>query len=301
MDKREEKPEAETGGSGAEAPGDAFVTIFDDTYDLPDCRGWFRMMDALGYRHQHFAAQLFRHAQAELARLRGRAEPRVVDFACGYGIVAALMRFDVTLEEVLARYRDARFDDATPEQVIAWDRAWLGPRRRTDLAAHITGIDVAANAVAYAQATGILDAGFAEDLDSADPSPELAAALAGTDLIVEAGSVAHLMPRTLDRLLGAAGTRKPWVLTSPTRGNDRPAALDVFRAHGLTVASLPVPPFVHRRFESADEQARGIANARAAGHTDTDLFEATGHFHAQAILAHPSDETVPLDGWPLPH
>ena len=42
-----------------EPQGEAFVTIFDDTYDQPDCRAYFRMMDALGYRNQHHATGRF--------------------------------------------------------------------------------------------------------------------------------------------------------------------------------------------------------------------------------------------------
>ena len=103
------------------------------------------------------------------------------------------------------------------------------------------------------------------------PRPASPGRSAQVDLIVECGSVAQLMPRALDRALAAAGPRKPWVMTSPIRGNERAAADEVLRAHGLVQEVLPVPPFVHRRFEGPEEQARAIANARAAGHrTDGD-------------------------------
>ena len=128
---------------------------------------------------------------------------------------------------------------------------------------------------------------------------ELAAELAECDMIVECGSVAQLMPAALDRLLAAAGPRKPWVMTSPIRGNERPEAAEVMRDHGLVVEQLPVPPFVHRRFESADEQARASANARAQGH-DPEGVESTGYFHAQVLLARPADEVSPPADWAMP-
>jgi hypothetical protein len=118
-------------------------------------------------------------------------------------------------------------------------------------------------------------------------------------MIVECGSVAQLMPRALDRVLAACGPRRPWIMSSPIRGNERAAAQEVLAAHGMVQEQLPLPPFVHRRFEGPGEQARAIANARAAGHA-TEGVETTGHFHAQVLLARPQDEAAPVAGWPQP-
>lgn len=279
--------------------GDTFVTIFDDTYDRPDCRAYFRMMDALGYRNQHHAVAAFRSGLAALVGARGIAAPRVLDFASSYGIVTLLMRHEITLAEVFARYRAPEFDEASPQEVIARDRAWLAalPRRVPSL--HVTALDVMPNAVAYGCAVGLFDEGHAEDLEAGAPSPGLAAALGRVDMIVECGSVAQLMPRALDRVLAACGARKPWVMTSPIRGNERAAAAEVLARHGLVQEVLPIAPFIHRRFEGPEEQARAIANARAAGHV-TEGLESAGYFHAQVLLARPAGEGGDPRDWPLP-
>jgi len=282
-----------------ESQAEAFVTIFDDTYDQPDCRAYFRMMDALGYRNQHHATAAFRAGLDALVRARALDAPRLLDFASSYGIVTLLMRHQVTLAEVFARYRDPGFDGLSPAEVIARDRDWLArlPRRAPPL--HVTGLDIMPNAVAYGRAVGLFEEGYAEDLETSAPSDGLAAALGQVDMIVECGSVAQLMPRALDRVLAAAGARKPWIMSSPIRGNERAAVQEVLRAHCMVQEQLPVPPFVHRRFEGAEEQARAIANARAAGHA-TDGVETTGHFHAQILLARPEDEAAPVSDWLLP-
>ncbi|SFO01929.1 hypothetical protein SAMN04487859_11378 [Roseovarius lutimaris] len=276
-----------------------FVTIFDDTYNQPDCRAYFRMMDALGYRNQHHAVAAFRAGLTELMRLRGLKSARIVDFASSYGIVSALMGHDLTLAQVFDRYRAPAFDGMAAPEVIQQDRAWLNSIRHAAPPMRFVGLDVAPNAIAYGVAAGLFDAGFVEDLQENEASPDLAAELAHCDMIVECGSVAQLMPEALDRLLTAAGPRKPWVMTSPIRGNERPEAAEVLRDHGLVMERLPVPPFVHRRFERAEEQARAIANAQAQGH-DTEGVESTGHFHAQILLARPADELGPPQGWALP-
>lgn len=284
-----------------EPQGEAFVTIFDETYDQPDCRAYFRMMDSLGYRNQHHATAAFRAGLGALCRLRGIAAPRILDFASSYGIVTLLMRYEVTLEDVFARYRAPEFDGLSSAEVIARDRDWLRalPRRTPPL--HVIGLDIMPNAVAYGHAVGLFDEGYAEDLETSGPSDAFAAALGQVDMIVECGSVAQLMPRALDRLLVACGPCKPWLMTSPIRGNERAAAAEVLRAHGMVQEQLPVPPFVHRRFEGPDEQARAIANARAVGH-ETDGVETNGHFHAQVLLARPVEEAEasPVDSWQRP-
>jgi hypothetical protein len=257
------------------------------------------MMDALGYRNQHHAVAAFRAGLDELMRQRGIDAPRVFDFASSYGIVSLLMGHDVTLQDVLRRYRAPEFDDATPQEVMDRDRAWLADRRRWDGAIRFAGLDVMPNAVAYGAQVGLFDAAFAEDLETDDPSGALALELSQVDLIVECGSVAQLMPRALDRMLAACGPRKPWLMTSPIRGNERAAATEVLRAHGMVQEVLPLPPFVHRRFESAQEQARAIENAQAAGH-DTEGVETTGHFHAQVLLARPEGERTDPATWRLP-
>ncbi|MEM7598650.1 MAG: hypothetical protein AAF382_13225 [Pseudomonadota bacterium] len=261
------------------------VTIYDDIYDLPDCRSYYRAMDHAGFRTAHFATVVFRDALTALKAERDLAQVSVVDFASGYGIAAQLMRHTIGLDDVLSRYREEWFDDATEAEVIAADRAWLTENRRDEADRYI-GIDIAGNALSYGRDVGIFDAVFPENLQDGPPSAALAEELAQVDLIVECGSVAHMLPDALDHLLSAC-PRKPWVVMSPIRGNDTAEAFDVLRAHGLRVDHHLTEPFPHRAFSNADEQRRAIANAQARGH-DTDGFESEGRFHAHLFLAKPA-------------
>lgn len=269
-----------------------FVTIFDDTYNQPDCRAYYRMLRALGYSNHTHAVPVFRSVLSELCRVRSLSTAQVFDFASSYGIVSALMKYQVSADAFLDRYAAAQLDNATPDDMRQSDSDWLASLAQHTPEAQFCGLDVAANAVAYAQATGVFEHGFAEDIQANAPSAQLASTLARTDLIVECGSVAHLMPAALDRMLGAT-TRKPWLVTSPVRGNERRAAMDVMRDHGMVVETLGITPFPHRRFENSDEQARAIAIARAAGH-DTDGLETTGSFFAQIYIARPKAEALPF-------
>ncbi|QFT94591.1 hypothetical protein FIU86_17195 [Roseovarius sp. THAF9] len=266
-----------------------FVTLFDDTYDQPDCRGYYRMLRSLGYSNHAHAVSVFRAVLDRLMEVRGIAAPDILDFASSYGIVTALMKHEVSATEFLDRYEDGSLDTLTASAMEHQDRSWLERLPARYPGARFTGLDVATNAVRYGKAVGLFDHGFDEDLEQNAPSPALSAQLAEVDLIVECGSVAHLMPTALDRLLGACGECKPWVVTSPVRGNERIEAFDVLRDHGLVIDTLGLQPFPHRRFDSASEQARAMAIAEAAGH-DTSGFETTGYFFAQIYLARPASE-----------
>lgn len=274
------------------------VTIYDDIYDRPDARAYYRAMDAAGFRTAHHAADGFAAALSAVRARRGGGACKILDFASGYGIAAALLRHDLTLDDVLARYRDPWFDAATPPEVITADARWYRARRidrQNDV--HV-GIDVAGNALAYARSVGIFDAVFPENLQADTMSDALCDAMADCDLIVECGSVAHLLPLALDRLLQAAPGPKPWIVTAPIRGNDSAAAFDVMRRHGLHVDGMGDRPFRHRRFADSAEQARAIENAAARGH-DTAGIESNGFFHAQLYLARPVSETGAVPGWTL--
>ena len=267
----------------------SFVTLFDDTYNQPDCRAYYRMLKSLGYSNHAHAVPVFRDLLDELQRKRGLEAPSVLDFASSYGIVSALVRHDVSAEAFLDRYDDAALDGLTPGEMAQRDGAWLSGLPESHPGARFTGIDVAGHAVAYGRAIGLFDEAYDEDLEQADPSGPLAETLSSIDMIIECGSVAHLMPAALERLLRATAGKRPWIVTSPVRGNERKAAFELMRDHGLVVETLGLPPFPHRRFDSLSEQARAIDIARAAGH-DTSGYETTGQFYAQIYVARPPEE-----------
>ncbi len=278
------------------APGQKIVTIYDDIYDLPDCRSYYRAMHHAGFRTAHFASAAFRAVLTEVKRLRGLDQANILDFASGYGIAPQLMRFGVSLEDVLSRYIEPWFDDATTEAVIEKDRDWLSEHVRPGQSDEYAGIDIAGRALDYGKAAGIYNEAFAENLQDDAPSDALADWLSKTDLIVECGSVAHMLPGALGKMLKASVERRPWIATAPIRGNDTAQALEMMQDHGYNVVALDMPPFRHRRFSSDDEQARAIDNAQARGH-DTKGYEDTGFFHAQVYLARPQTEVTDIASW----
>lgn len=65
------------------------------------------------------------------------------------------------------------------------------------------GFDKAEHAVCYALDVGLIDAGWAEDLEHNDPSSELCRALQDVTLVIYTGAAGYLSSRTFDRIMTA--------------------------------------------------------------------------------------------------
>jgi hypothetical protein len=59
------------------------VTIYDDIYDRPDARAYYRAMDAAGFRTAHHAADGFAAALSAVRARRGGGACKILDFASG--------------------------------------------------------------------------------------------------------------------------------------------------------------------------------------------------------------------------
>jgi len=265
-------------------------TRFDTTHFAPDPRPFYGdVMYGLDYRNAASSVPVFRAAWRAVTRLRNTSTPKLVDMASGYGVVSAMMRYRVELDELLARYVDPTIRAMRASDLIASDRDWFRNHGWQEAAPRTIALDISPEALAYGRLTGLFDETFTEDLAEAPPSAALRAALQDCVLLVEAGSITHMAPRLITELLAACPEPKPWVVTAPVRGNHRQEALDAMRAAGLVVERMPSRPFRVRRFVDAAEQERACAEVRRHG-LDPAGAETTGYFHGCLYLARPVHE-----------
>ncbi|MFJ4465425.1 hypothetical protein [Streptomyces sp. NPDC088928] len=257
------------------------MTPFDDIYDQADPRVFFRELGAFGYRTPHHAQRVFRR----LAALRLRAPGEVVlDLCCSYGINAALLNHELTLDDLYAHYTSPRAVAMTSEELAEHDRSFFRARRRRD-AVPVVGLDIAPNAIAYARTVGLLDAGFAENLETAPPTRELLDAAQSIRLITVTGGASFLSRATFQPLLDSART-VPWVAAFVLRTGSYAPIAEYLTGHGLTTETYAGRTFVQRRFTSAAEQQYAIDAVTAQGE-DPDGKESAGHFHTALHLARP--------------
>ncbi|AOR36824.1 hypothetical protein BFF78_02310 [Streptomyces fodineus] len=251
---------------------------FDDIYDRPDPRTYFRRLAPLEYEIPHHAQPVFRQAAAERAALDdGRpGRPAVLDVCCSYGINAALLNHDVTLAEMYERYTSPACEQMSTAQLAASDKQFYAERRRSE-AVPVFGLDVSGPAVDYALEVGLLDAAFTDDLEQGSPGPALSSALAEVGLITLTGGGSYITDRTFRALLD--GARRPvWVSAFVLRTVSYHPIVRTLAAHGLSTTVEVSRTYPQRRFTDAREQQYAIAAVRALGGDPAGREEA-GRFH----------------------
>lgn len=257
---------------------------FSSIYDQPDPRAYYRTLVPLDYQIPQQALPVLNRVIDASADDQG---PRpALDVCSSYGINGALLRHDVTLNELAANYVSLG-DELSPEQVAASDRALLAGRTRETPRA-VYGLDAAPNAIAYAKNAGLVDDGWAVDLENGTAPQSLREALAGVRLIVCTGGVGYVTARTFDALAGlVADPADLWLAVFVLRVFDYSDIAAALAEHGLVTERLEGRTFKQRRFADATEQQAAIDDVRDRG-LDPAGKEADGWFHADCFITRPA-------------
>ncbi|QIS19827.1 class I SAM-dependent methyltransferase [Nocardia terpenica] len=255
---------------------------FDDIYDRPDPAAYYLRMSELDYQIPELAKPHFRKIIDDYRAATGTA-PTVLDIGCSYGVNAALLRLDTTIDDLAGHYRDG--DPATRADR---DRARLAAGdRMPDV--RFLGMDASAPALSYAAAAGLLHDVVHADLEAADPTEPQRRLLGSADLVVSTGCVGYVTDRTLLRVVRAHGQRLPWMAHFVLRMFSFEPIAERLAELGYRTERRP-GTFRQRRFASADEQDQ-VLNTLSANGIDPTGLEADGWLHAQLYLsvldAHP--------------
>lgn len=260
---------------------------FDHVYDQPDPRAYYRTLGALDYEIPQRALPVVQTLVGALPRSERPGPPQVLDVCCSYGINAALLRYELTLDELHRRYADPIIDELSAEELAQSDREWLADRRRPG-APRVTGLDAARNAVAYACRADLLDDGWVEDLEAGDPSSALADELADVDLVVVTGGVGYITERTFGRLVaGRPDGSAPWIASMVLRIYPFDEIAATLTERGLVTEQLASATFPQRRFADEREHAAAVDMVQARG-LDPAGLEDDGRFHAELFVSRPA-------------
>ncbi|MEU2564484.1 hypothetical protein ABZ626_34905 [Streptomyces longispororuber] len=275
-------------GSGPAMSEMAGKTRFDDIYDRPDPRAYFRRLAPFAYEIPQHAQGVFRRTLAERERSAppgpGAERITVLDLCCSYGINAALLNHDLTLDDLYAHYTGEEAGRLTVSELLDRDKEFYAARRRAD-AVRVVGVDTSAEATAYALAVGLLDEAYAENLERVPPSPGLVRALGRVGLLTVTGGVGYVSHRTFDALL--AHVRLPlWVSAFVLRTVPYDRIAECLAAHGLTTTTDPERLYPQRLFTGPEEQRDAVARVLAAGDDPTGL-EAAGRYYTRLYASRP--------------
>lgn len=270
-------------------------TPFDEIYDQPDPRAFFGSLGRFGYQTPHHAQPVFRR----LVAARARSGPvTVLDLCCSYGINAALLNHRLTLDDLYARYTSPPVTQLSANELIKRDKDYYASHRRDDVVS-VVGLDIATPAIEYALAVGLLDAGFAENLETGTASPALLQAASAACLITVTGGASFLSAKTFHQLLHVAG-EQVWVAAFVLRTGSYQPIADALAEHGLVTEVDAERTVIQRRFTDPAEQRHAVGAVTATG-ADPTGKETEGCYHAALHLSRlPQDLTVAYDSLATP-
>jgi carnitine O-acetyltransferase len=249
----------------------------DHLYSGPDPRTYFQTLRKLDYRIPQLAKPRF--AQLIAALRERRRAVTVLDIGCSYGINAALLRCDLTMDDLYAHYGDA--GRLSHDQLLERDRS-LGDGRPGD--PRFVGLDISATALKYGQAAGFLDDAVLADLEAADPTPDQRARLARTDLAISTGCIGYVTELTIARVVRASD-RLPWMAHFVLRMYPFDPVAACLADLGYTTTRAE-QVFRQRRFASPDEQVQVQDTLSGLG-LDPSGLESDGWLYAQLFISRP--------------
>lgn len=266
---------------------------FDEIYNMDDPRSYFNTLGEFDYEIPDHGRRVF-CALLDGMRSGGRSASEVLDLCCSYGINAALLKHDITLDDLYDRYRSEEIERLSSDEVAEADREFYSGCRKED-APHVVGLDIATSAVTYGVRAGVLDAGFAENLEDEEPTDELRETIRETDLLTVTGGIGYISERTFDRLLkGMDGS--PWVASFALRWVSYDEIESVLARHGLVTEKLDGHSFEQRTF-TGDRERDYVLKELSAMDIDTVGKESEGYYHADFYLSRPESEVeeAPLE------
>ncbi|WP_018656102.1 hypothetical protein [Actinomadura flavalba] len=261
----------------------------DHIYRQPDPRAYFGTLRGLGYCIPQLAQPAFATLIAEHRAVHGTTASSVLDIGCSYGINAALTKCGATMDELYERYAGDDAAALTRDTLLDRDRALLRARRRPG-APRFTGLDVSADALAYALAAGYLDEAVHADLEAADPTPDQARRLAGADVVISTGCLGYVTDRTLSRVIAAQDGRLPWMAHYVLRMFSFAPIADTLDAAGYTTEAVGAP--VRQRRFATDQERDLVLDAMTGDGIDPSGYETDGWFYAQLHVSRPRHPTT---------
>lgn len=257
---------------------------FTEVYYQPDPRAYYEALGALDYEIPTHGRNVF---DVVLDEIRDDDEaPTVLDLCCSYGVNAALLNHDLTLDEVQHHYASAASLPRTA--LVDHDREWFGARRRDD-AVDVLGLDISQPAIDYAVEAGLLADGVVADLEATELRDVDAEKLATVDLITVTGGVGYVNERTFEQVLGAVDD-PPWVAALSLRWVDFEPIAEVLDSHGLVTEKVDGFVVPQRRFANDNEQQFVMDRLDSQGLAPT-AIERNGQHGAELYVARPADGT----------
>jgi SAM-dependent methyltransferase len=260
---------------------------FDHVYTEPDPRPYFRTLREVDYHLPQLAKPHIADLVAEYRRRRGVDVPTVLDIGCSYGVNPALFRCATTMDALYEHYTAEDVTGLDRAALVARDRELVRSRSRGTPGARFVGLDVSGSALAYAHDAGFIDEAVHADLEHEEPTEAQRSVLAGADLVVSTGCLGYVTERTVTRIAGLPGARRPWMAHFVLRTFSYEPIAAGLAELGYRTTEAP-GLFKQRRFASGQERDQILDTLRANGVEPHEL-ETGGWLCARLHFSRPTD------------
>ncbi|MQY06562.1 class I SAM-dependent methyltransferase [Actinomadura macrotermitis] len=260
----------------------------DHIYTEPDPRAYFGTLRGLEYRIPQLAKPYFTRLVQEYRDVEGVPAPTVLDIGCSYGVNAALLKCDATMDELYERYDGPGAAGQTRATLLARDRELVRATAATRLGGvRFVGLDSSQEALSYALMAGFLDEGVHADLEERDPTDHERTVLGSADLVVSTGCLGYVTERTIARVVQAHDPdRRPWMAHFVLRMFSFDPIAECLAAAGYETVRLE-RVFKQRLFATADEQEQVMETLADVG-VDPAGLESEGWLYAQLYVSRPN-------------
>ncbi len=258
----------------------------DHIYTQPDPRAYFSTLRALDYRIPQLAKPYFTKLIEEYRSLQQNRAPNILDIGCSYGINAALLKFDVTMDELYERYCGIDARSQTRSTLLTRDRDLVRSRNRRTCTRFV-GLDTSHPALSYALSAGFVDDVVYADLEQRDPTERQRQQFTGVDLVISTGCLGYVTERTIARVVSASSERRPWMAHFVLRMFPFEPVAESLAGLGYETVHIE-HVFKQRRFASPQEQSLVLDTLWAVG-VDPRGLEADGWLYAQLHVSRPRD------------
>jgi SAM-dependent methyltransferase len=256
-------------------------------YDRPDPRSYYSTLRRLDYIIPETAKPVFQRVIEAYRHAHHKTKIRILDVGCSYGVNAAMLKGDLEMEQLYALYAPEITGKARRTQLLSRDQT-IADDILKDSELEVVGLDASANAIKYAVEANLLDDGVVADLESGQPSPEVAAALDAADLVISTGCIGYVGESTLKGILKVNAPRKPWMVHFVLRMFPFAEIEEALGAFGYATEKVAGRTFLQRRFASDEEQENVLDRLAALG-IDSEGLESDGWYHAEAFISRPLD------------
>ena len=261
---------------------------FNDVSRAGDPRSYFKVLGELGHVIPEVAAPVLFQLVEQLIRSKGHPVT-ILDVGCSYGILAAIMRYGLSIRQLCARYAAAPIQALSADRLASYDTHYFAGWPRCE-AVRFIGLDRSAEAIAYALRVGLIEEGLVIDLETNAANRRACSVISKVDLIVSTGEVGSVSEKTFAELLKPfAFGNAPWIASFVLRTFDYRNIAETISRHDLVTERLDGATFVQRRFRDPAEFESVLALMRTRG-IDPAGKEAEGAYHAELFVSRPSTD-----------